>query len=133
MHTQLQSRETGEVFNIASLDYTYSVKAPNAPIELVIEKDGKTSKYGYDSLSGLLTDWIMLEQTSIPDEKVREVVRAWSELSKDDCFYVTTDNNISDGSGYNISFPDDPFKEMEKRHYTRSELFGDNEQPSESK
>lgn len=88
-----------------------------------IPKSGGVHTIVINSIKELLEDWEVVEPL-IKDERIRATIRAWRNCNQDDCFYVVDSKRLKDGSGMVIAFNAEPFKELERRHYTISELCG---------
>lgn len=108
---KLKNKKTGE---IVRSDY------------IAVSHDGIDDRY--HSLAELNEKWEDAKEPLIKDEKIRKAVRAWAEACGDDCYYISSDYQMNDGSGYTIEFFNDPFKDMERRHYTIKELCGEEEE-----
>ena len=117
-----RNKKTGSIYltHQEAVDFYY-YKPTNEGSELVREH--------FDSIAALNKKWEDYKPAEplIKDKKICKTLRAWRDCNEDDCFYITDDSRIEDGSGRNIDFHGQPFYGMKHRHYTIQELCGEEE------
>ena len=115
---KLRNKKTGEIVTISSLIMDAFSLTKNGDIRL-----------GFGTLAELAENWedYKSDEPLIKNEKIRKAIRVWRACNDDDCFYIIDDKRLTDGSGMVIEFKEEPFAELERRHYTISELCGEEE------